>query len=100
MKITVTQGDIATAKERLHSDQNHFMTSQNCPVALAVKRATWAKFASVDGDSVWIAYNVGDKVHSGPVRDLPKDVQLFIQQFDARLEVAPFEFELEQDLKW
>jgi hypothetical protein len=77
MKIQVTQQDI---------DEGVAESCHDCPVALAIERATlgdvrvWRREVSI--------YKIGRK-------PLPLTATDFIDHFDAREPVQPFEFELD-----
>jgi hypothetical protein len=78
MKIHVTQEDIEQGK-RFECD--------HCPVALAIKRTTGMS-VSVHSDKISLA--------SGQFTT-PVEVVAFIDMFDGRLAVQPFEFEISFD---
>ena len=74
--IKVTAGDIAIG---------HRSSALLCPVALALKRAFPRRWCTVSTRE----YGVGDKVEF-----LSKEVQQFIESFDAGYPVKPFQFRI------
>ncbi len=76
MRIIVTVEDIEKGRAR---------DAQNCPVALALRRAGVAHFG-VSGILVWVASGNQAVV-------LPGHVQEWILNYDYGLQMAPFEFE-------
>ena len=85
MKIQVTAEDIVVGRQRMG---HAWDASQNCPIALAVKRATNAPKVRVS--TQWI-YGWGDAVN------LPPHAMAFISRFDRGEAVEPFEFEFKYD---
>ena len=79
MKIEVTQQDISEGTPGV---------CMECPIALAVQRATGDKDASVTPQIVWVG---------GTFYVLPVTAREFIRKFDGRKDVAPFEFEMEPE---
>lgn len=82
--VEVTQDDIDSG---IHSDEF------NCPVALAIKRATGCD-ARVFGRAVTL-YKGNDALL--PAKP-PEAVEMFIRDFDYYQRVAPFGFDLDVDL--
>ena len=81
VKVKVTQEDISNGA---------VWNACKCPVALALNR-TLGRVVRVTTASWW-ACNEPTKL-----RELPPEALEFILKFDAGLEVAPFEFEVEDD---
>lgn len=77
MRIIVTKEDIEKGRAR---------DAQNCPVALALRRAGVVHFG-VSGILVWVASGNQAVV-------LPGHVQEWILNYDYGLQMEPFEFEL------
>ena len=77
VRVTVTAADIARGRP---------YTPDACPVALAIERAlgTWA---TVLVNRVYTTVGRHTVVNPGSVRE-------FVERFDERFPVAPFEFEL------
>ena len=79
--VEVTQDDI---------DQGRRRSSCECPVALAVKRATGAEWVIVGCSSV----DIGD--NKQPFR-LPDDARQFISNYDLGFRPEPITFTLESE---
>ncbi len=77
MRIIVTREDIEKGRAR---------DAQNCPVALALRRAGVGHFG-VSGILVWVAAGNQAVVLPGPVQE-------WILNYDYGCQMAPFEFEL------
>jgi hypothetical protein len=78
--ITVTQEDI---------DNGSTIIPSECPIALAVARATGRKVSFV-GPITGVVFDTSPKTHL-----LPESAADFIVLFDLGREVCPFSFELE-----
>ena len=81
MKIKVTQEDI---------DKGIRHSPGSCPVARAINRQSEKDNASVGLSCIYF-YNIGGFSET----PTPLDAALFINKFDQRQPVKPFEFELE-----
>jgi len=82
IKIEVTEKDIEKAKKFLKTGK--IGIANNCPVALALKRAT-------NNQSLWVCCDSYCPAPATLIR-LPKKVSDFIEKFDALLPVKPFSF--------
>ena len=84
MKISVTEQDIK---------KGFVGECRACPIALAIERATGRVGVAVARTYV----NLGEIRATGyhDLADLPESARSFIQRFDSRNPVEPFEFELE-----
>lgn len=89
MKIIITQQEIDDAKK--FRAEGKIMISNCCPISLAGQRLL--KTSVFVGDSfIYIDYT---KTYL-----LPEIARKFVQDFDSRLEVKPFEFELGENDRW
>ena len=86
MKIKVTSDHITRGRP---------LTGCLCPVALAVKEQTGAKYVRVGLNTASIGKHVLDNI----VYVLPPEVEKFIFNFDGLRDVSPFEFELKDTFK-
>jgi hypothetical protein len=76
MKIHITQDDISRGKRE---------DIENCPIALAVKRATACACVTIDDGLGGISTDD----HAGT---LPKKAVRFMRDFDGGMAVRPFDF--------
>lgn len=85
LKIVVTQEDIEAGQPG---------QSGSCPIALAIKRTiSDASYVEVDQYCYW--------EHDGDIfsASMPNEAQQFINHFDGKMVVFPFEFECEPVLQ-
>lgn len=81
-----------TASDILHGERCHCSL---CPVALAAKRCTGADLADVGEDHIALFFGPGPTFRF----DTPNSVKSFIRDFDDKLAVAPFEFEIPLEIE-
>lgn len=87
MKMKVTQDDIDTALEEVVNSR-----VSCCPISQAFMRAGYSNVKT------WGTYIDFSKINGRDGLDhavLPKEVRVFIEDFDLNYEVKPFEFEYE-----
>jgi hypothetical protein len=82
MIVKVTQEDID------HGEQGD---CYSCPIARALQRTLNNPLAASDGYQWWF---MGEGKMRG---NLPKSCEDFVERFDGREEVFPFEFEIEHE---
>lgn len=76
---------------REHLDSGMRCRSECCPVALAVQEATGLESAYVNYVAAVVTYPEGTAVYG-----LPKVARAAIRDFDNRLKVEPFSFDLRE----
>jgi hypothetical protein len=85
IKIDVTQREIDDANSYWGKITGQVPGCDHCPVALAIRRQTEDKYASVSS-----TINYMDRKYA-----MPEAVTEFVVNFDNRLGVSPFSFELD-----
>ena len=66
-----------------------------CPIACAARRTLRLEYVWVDGESMFCGARLNDDNIIGA--RLPLEAKLFIESFDSKLPVEPFEFDMEFD---
>lgn len=89
MKITVTQEDINNGKRADY---------QFCPIALALNRAFHTKSAEVNPSRAYVTRKKLWLFESPALYFLPPEASNFVTTFDQGKPVAPFEFELGENV--
>lgn len=82
MRVEVTQEDIGKGVAR---------APNNCPIALALKRAGWAR-ASVSASAIGFKARGAEKFYW--TYAVPENAKSFLFDFDAGRPVSPFSFDL------
>lgn len=81
-----------TAADILHGERHQITL---CPVALATKRCTGADIASACEEVIRLFFGAEPALRF----DTPNSVKSFIRDFDNKLTVAPFEFEIPMEIE-